>query len=231
MPMSIDLFWSFRSPYCYLALDRILQLARTHDVEVNVRPVYPLAIRSPEFFTRVHPHYRRYHLLDSRRLAEFLGIPYRRPIPDPVVQDLETNGIAPGQPYIFRLTRLGMAAVLAGRGLDFIDHVSRVLWDGTVEGWDKGAHLGDAVARAGLDLQQLDEEIASDPSRYDRLVEANQQAHGAAGHWGVPTIVFEGEPFFGQDRLDLLVWRMGQKGVRMRSPDAANVVQGPPRHG
>ena len=38
MPMSIDLFWSFRSPYCYLALDRILELTRTYDVEVNVRP-------------------------------------------------------------------------------------------------------------------------------------------------------------------------------------------------
>jgi 2-hydroxychromene-2-carboxylate isomerase len=174
MPALIELFWSFRSPYCYLALDRILELTRTYEVEVNIRPVYPLAIRSPEFFTRVHPNYRRYHLLDSRRLAAFLAIPYRRPIPDPVIQDLETNRIAPEQPYIFRLTRLGMAAVLARRGLEFVDHVSRVLWDGTVDGWNEGSHLADAVARAGLDLQQLDEKIASDPSRYDRLIEANQ---------------------------------------------------------
>jgi 2-hydroxychromene-2-carboxylate isomerase len=217
MPALIELFWSFRSPYCYLALDRILELTRTYEVEVNIRPVYPLAIRSPEFFTRVHPNYRRYHLLDSRRLAEFLAIPYRRPIPDPVIQDLETNRIAPEQPYIFRLTRLGMAAVLARRGLEFVDHVSRVLWDGTVDGWNEGSHLADAVARAGLDLQRLDEEIASDPSGHDRLIEVNQQAHEAAGHWGVPTIVFEGEPFFGQDRLDVLVWRMRQKGLRERS--------------
>jgi 2-hydroxychromene-2-carboxylate isomerase len=224
MPVSIDLFWSFRSPYCYLALDRILEITRTYDVEVNVRPVYPLAIRSPEFFTRVHPNYRRYHLLDSRRLAEFLGIAYRRPIPDPVVQDLETNRIAPEQPYIFRLTRLGMAAVLAGRGLDFVDHVSRVLWDGTVDGWDKGSHLADAVARAGLDPQQLNEEIVSDPSRYDRLIEANQQAHEASGHWGVPTIVFEGEPYFGQDRLSVLVWRMQQRGLQERKAENGGTV-------
>jgi 2-hydroxychromene-2-carboxylate isomerase len=25
------------------------------------------------------------------------------------------------------------------------------------------------------------------------------------GHWGVPTFVFENEPFFGQDRIDLLI--------------------------
>ena len=223
MSHSLDLFWSFRSPYCYLALDRILEITRRYALDVNVRPVYPLAIRSPDFFTRVHPNYRRYHLLDSKRLAEFLAVPYRRPIPDPVVQDMQNNRIAPEQPHIFRLTRLGMAAVLAGRGLAFVDQVSRVLWDGTVDGWNEGPHLANAAARAGLDLDVLDREIAADPARYDALIEANQQAHEAAGHWGVPTIVFDGEPFFGQDRLDLLVWRMRQKGERERDAASGSV--------
>jgi 2-hydroxychromene-2-carboxylate isomerase len=34
----------------------------------------------------------------------------------------------------------------------------------------------------------------------------------------VPTFVFEGEPFFGQDRIDLLIWRMESKGLTPR-PD------------
>ncbi len=42
---------------------------------------------------------------------------------------------------------------------------------------------------------------------------APQNALNAAGHWGVPTLVFEGEPFFGQDRIDMALWRMKQKGV------------------
>ena len=29
-------------------------------------------------------------------------------------------------------------------------------------------------------------------------------------------MVFQGEPFFGQDRIDLLVWRMKQRGLRSR---------------
>ena len=37
-----------------------------------------------------------------------------------------------------------------------------------------------------------------------------------AGHWGVPTMVFADEPFFGQDRIDLLVWRLRQHGLRPR---------------
>ncbi len=98
MGFSFDLFWSFRSPYCYLTLDPILAVGREYEVAVNVRPVYPLAIRSPEFFKRVHPSYRPYHLLDSQRVADHLGVPYRRPLPDPIVMDMETNSIAHDQP-------------------------------------------------------------------------------------------------------------------------------------
>ena len=44
-------------------------------------------------------------------------------------------------------------------------------------------------------------------------VEANQTAQRAGGHYGVPLMVFEGEPFFGQDRFDQFKWRMEQKGL------------------
>jgi 2-hydroxychromene-2-carboxylate isomerase len=109
-----------------------------------------------------------------------------------------------------------MAAVLAGRGLAFLEHVSPLLWDGSVEGWDQGTHLAEALARADLDLTALDRDIAADPARYDALIEQNQDAHIQAGHWGVPTMVFRGEPFFGQDRIELLIWRMQQHGLRKR---------------
>jgi 2-hydroxychromene-2-carboxylate isomerase len=216
MALAFDLYWSFRSPYCYLALPRLLQIHTQYDVEVNVRPIYPIAVRSPDFFKYVHPNYRRYHLLDSKRVAEYLGIPYRRPVPDPIVQDMDTNAIASEQPYIYRLTRLGMAAVLAGQGLAFLKEVSPILWDGSVDGWDRGKYLGEAIARTGLDLATLEREIAAEAARLDRLIQQNHDALVAAGHWGVPTTVFQGEPFFGQDRIDLLVWRMQKNGLRKR---------------
>ncbi|MBI2978073.1 MAG: DsbA family protein [Rhodospirillales bacterium] len=216
MTLSFDLYWSFRSPYCYLALDRILAIHRDWEVEVAVRPVYPMAIRSAEFFKHVNPLYRPYHTLDSKRVAEFLGVPFRRPLPDPVVMDMATNAIAPEQPYVHRLTRLGQAAVEAGRGLAFLDQVSRILWDGGTDNWHLGDHLAKAMARAGLDAAELERDIAADPAKYDRLIEANQRAQLAAGHWGVPLMAFAGEPFYGQDRVETLLWRMRQKGLRRR---------------
>ena len=213
MAFSFDLFWSFRSPYCYLTLDRILGLSRDHGVDVVVRPVYPMAVRQPDFFNKTNPLYRPYHTLDSHRVAESLGVPFRRPLPDPIRMDMETSEISLEQPYIHRLTRLGMAATMAGRGLEFLDHVSRILWDGTVDGWDEGTHLADAMTRAGLESGKIEAAVAAEPEKFDAAIEENQTAHQAAGHWGVPLMVFEGEPFHGQDRIDLLVWRMRQNGL------------------
>ena len=211
-----DLFFSFRSPYSYLAVGRYRQLAEDYAVEIVLRPVYPLAIRQPEFFSDGNRLAGRYIFIDAARSAQMLGIPYRWPRPDPVAQDLATRAIAAEQPYIHRLVRLGQAAARRGRGLAFADEVSRVIWSGTVDDWHCGEHLADAAQRAGLDLADLDREAVEDAAALDAEIDANQQALEAAGHWGVPTLVLDGEPFFGQDRITMARWRMEQKGLERR---------------
>ena len=217
MTLSVDLFFSFRSPYSYLALPKTLQLIADYDADVNLRPVYPLAVRVPGFFKRADPRFARYVVLDSSRVAKHENIPFRFPRPDPIVQDMATLDVAPQQPYIHRLTRLGAAAQIEGRALAFVDAVSRVLWDGTVKGWNEGDHLARAAEAAHFDLAAMDAAVAADPDRYERIIAGNEQDHAASGHWGVPTFVFENEPFFGQDRIDLLIWWMQGKGLTRRS--------------
>ena len=208
-PLSVDVFWSFRSPYSYLATGRLMALQEDLGLEINARPVLPLAVRTPEFFAQVNPLFPSYLVRDVMRLGEFLGIPIRWPRPDPVVMNPDRT-YPLEQPYIHRLTRLGVAAAERGRGLAFLDEVSKVIWDGSIENWHEGDHLSSAAARAGLDLDELDRTIEGDPDHFVGAIEANQQALEAAGHWGVPTMVFNGEPFFVQDRIDLLVWRLQQ---------------------
>jgi 2-hydroxychromene-2-carboxylate isomerase len=216
MTLSVDLFFSFRSPYSYLALPKTLKMVADYDVTVNLRPVYPLAVRVPGFFKRANPQFARYIVLDSSRVAKHENIPFRFPRPDPIVQDMASLDVAEHQPYIHRLTRLGAAAQLEGRSLGFTDAISRVLWDGSVKSWNEGDHLARAAAAAGFDLSAMDTAIAADPDRYEQVIVENEKAHAASGHWGVPTFVFENEPFFGQDRIDLLVWRMQGKGLTRR---------------
>ncbi len=218
MALSIELFWSFRSPYSYLATPRIVALARDFDLDVRVRPVLPIAVRDPAFFERANPLWVGYLLRDVRRLADFNEMTIAWPSPDPVVQDFAKRQIAAEQPHAHRLTRLGVLASEQGRGLAFLDEVSQLLWNGCIKGWNEGAHLADATARAGLDLAALEAEAAAETTRLDAAIADNQRALEAAGHWGVPTMVFEGEPFFGQDRIELLVWRLRQHGLEPRRP-------------
>lgn len=213
-----DLYWSFRSPYSWLAIDRYRAMTEIYDLEIDLKPVYPLAVRQPDFFERNHPNWLGYTVRDIARLAQFHAIPLAPPRPDPIVQDLATRRIAAEQPYIHRLVRLGQAAARRGRSLAFCGEAARLIWGGT-ENWHEGEHLAGAAARAGLDLAELDAEALADAAALDAEVTANQAALEAAGHWGVPTLVFQGEPFFGQDRIDVALWRMRKAGLASRQPE------------
>lgn len=209
---TLDFFWSFRSHYCYLALDRVQAIPSDFNVRINVRPVYPIAIRMPEFFANIpadNPNRWRYIVHDAGRIAERLNIPFQWPDPDPVDMEMTTLKIAREQPHIHRLTRLGVAACRRGKGLEFTATVARLIFGGT-RNWDQGKHLAEAADNAGLQLSEMDAEITANPGDYDAEIESNERALNDAGHWGVPTLVLRGEPFFGQDRIEDCRWRLNQ---------------------
>jgi 2-hydroxychromene-2-carboxylate isomerase len=216
MTLEYDLYWSFRSPYSYMVTPRLMELETGFDVRCNVRPVYPLAVRTPEFFDTRDPLWTRYFMTDVFREAAFLGLPFRWPRPDPV-QQAPGVGYRTAQPYIHRLTHLGVAAAERGRGLPFLREASHTIWSGEVENWHEGHHLQGAAERAGLDWAELSAAVDADPARFAAVVEANQVAQREAGHWGVPMMVFNGEAFFGQDRFDQMKWRMDAAGLARRA--------------
>lgn len=215
MTLQADVYWSFRSPYSYLATRRYVALTEKYDLHINQRFVYPLAIREPDFFEKNHPNWLGYTFRDMFRVAQYMGIPMAPPNPDPIVQDMATRKIAEDQPYIFELTRMGQAASRRGKGLEFANQVSQLIWGGTAN-WHEGDHLASAAVRAGLNLKELRAEAKAQAEELDAEIADNQKALEAGGHWGVPTLIFEDEPFFGQDRIDIAVWRMQQKGLAKR---------------
>ena len=148
MPAVVDLFWSFRSPYSYLAMPGACKLEQDFDVEVRFRPVLPLAVRDPAFFSPDNLKRAKYIRIDWPRRAEMLGMPHAWPSPDPIVQDMQTYKIAAEQPYIHRLTRLGVEAERRGHGIEFAREVSALIFGGTRD-WHLGEHLAQAARRAG----------------------------------------------------------------------------------
>ena len=75
------LYWSFRGPYSYIVLPRIMALRQQYRVTIELRVVHPAALRNPDYFTRMDPLARPYFMLDSARAAAFVG---RRPTPVPI---------------------------------------------------------------------------------------------------------------------------------------------------
>jgi len=209
---NVDVFWSFRSPYSYLATKRLRALNETWDIRIRPRVVYPIAIRTPEFFAKAPPQWTPYLMRDIFRLSEYLGLPLAPPKPDPVVMDMATREISADQPYIHRLSRLGVLACEAGdsEGWAFLDAVSSLIWSG--QAWNEGAALADAVALCGFDLAEMDSRAEAEAERLTGEIES-AQAEQDKHHWGVPLMVFDSEAFFGQDRIDLLEWRLERSGV------------------
>ncbi|MYN10501.1 2-hydroxychromene-2-carboxylate isomerase [Pseudoduganella aquatica] len=78
--------------------------------------------------------------------------------------------------------------------------------------WERGADVSDMAVLAGLaDGCGLDgdalAQAAVSPEVKQALAAATEQAI-AAGVFGVPTFAFEGEFFWGADRIDSLLWRL-----------------------
>ena len=211
MTTNVDVYWSMRSPYSYLVTPDLIRLREDFDVTVRLRPVFPIAIRTKATLFEDNGQQKvGYILMDMMRRGEMLGMPIAFPKPDPIVQDMTTFTVADEQPYIYHLTSLAVEAERQGKGIDLAYAVSHLIWGGE-PGWNEGNRLADAVASAGLSLSELEQAV----EQYDWLavVSENHAALDAAGHWGVPTMVVNGEPFFGQDRIDTLRWRLEKLGL------------------
>jgi 2-hydroxychromene-2-carboxylate isomerase len=205
MTLEIDLYWSFRSPYSYLATPRLVKLAKTYLLSVRVRPVLPIAVRIDGFFERVNPLWPPYLLRDTLRIAQSLDCP-TGPRPDPIVQEfLAQVGGAAVHPPADAARR---AAADARRGLHRAG--LRLIFGGTA-GWNEGTHWP-RPPRAGCDCGDGRDGDAREGAA-DGVIAGEPERPREGRALGRADLVFRGEPFFGQDRIELLVWRLRQHGL------------------
>lgn len=177
-----EAFVSFRSPYTYLALERVTKLAAHYGAELKLRFVLPMVMRG----LPVPLAKRLYIVRDCKREAERLGLPFGR-IADPVGPGAE-RGLA-----------VLHHAIRDGKGAQFASSFLRGVF---AEGIDaaRGGGLIRMAKRAGLTRKQVKAALAD--SSWREVAEANRKDMFAAGVWGVPAFrVDGGEMLWGQDRL------------------------------
>ena len=215
--MKIDLYFSYRSPYSYLILPRMLKLKEKYDIEINFKVVYPIAIRMPEWFEGKNFFtFFFFKMIDMRLQAKKLGIPFTAKLkPDPIRQNIMTGKISSHQPYIFDICHLGQMAQMKGVGMEFAFEVSSLIFGG-VENWNTDENLSEAAKKVGLDLNQLRESVNVHEQEIIGQIKQNQVDQLNAGHHGVPLTVIGDKHFFGQDQFDKIMETLKENGLKER---------------
>ena len=215
--MKIDLYFSYRSPYSYLILPRMLKLKEKYDIEINFKVVYPIAIRMPEWFEGKNFFtFFFFKMIDMRLQAKKLGIPFTTKLkPDPIRQNIMTGKISSHQPYIFDICHLGQMAQMKGVGMEFAFEVSSLIFGG-VENWNTDENLSEAAKKVGLDLNQLRESVNVHEEEIIGQIKQNQVDQLNAGHHGVPLTVIGDKHFFGQDQFDKIMKTLKENGLKER---------------
>ena len=215
--MKIDLYFSYRSPYSYLILPRMIKLKEKYDIEINFKVVYPIAIRMPEWFEGKNFFtFFFFKMIDMRLQAKKLGIPFTSKLkPDPIRQNIMTGKISSHQPYIFDICHLGQMAQMKGVGMEFAFEVSSLIFGG-VENWNTDENLSEAAKKVGLDLTQLRESVNVHEEEIIGQIKQNQVDQLNAGHHGVPLTVIGDKHFFGQDQFDKIMETLKENGLKER---------------
>ena len=194
----IDFYFSYRSPYSYLILPRMLKLKNEYNLDINFKIVYPLAIRMPEWFKNKNIFFFVPFIMDFKKKAKRLNMPLNMPIkPDPIRQNTITGKISSHQPYIFDVCHMGQVMSNRGKGIEFAFELSTLIW--SVKNWNNDSLLEKVFAEFGEDLYEVRKTAKKDESRIIEEIKNNQEDQKIAGHHGVPLNVYKGKYYFGQD--------------------------------
>ncbi len=189
MAKPIEFHFDFSSPYSYIASEQIDQLAARHGRTVAYKPLLLGAIFKVTGgmpLTELCEPKARYAVRDFSRSARYAGVPFRRPTRFPIASIAAARAVLWLQQHRPELATPFIHAVYRAF---FVD--DRDISDAAV--------VGEIAQGLGIDSTQLTAGVQQ-PEIKERLKTQVDQAI-AAGIFGAPTIIVDGELFWGNDRL------------------------------
>lgn len=195
----LEMFFSFRSPYSYLALEKLPVFVESTGIDLRLRPVMPMITRG----VPLSREKRRYIWFDSTREARRQGIAFGK-IADPLIEEGYKNALA-----LFPL------AEAQGKALEF----SRAAM---CAAFAEGRYLSDEsvlrrlVIDLGMEWPQCREALGNEGWR--AAAKENAVTLRKLGLWGVPSFRCGEVCVWGQDRMWLLARLIGQGKNDFASP-------------
>ncbi len=192
MTKTIDYYHFLISPWSYLAIGRFNEVVARHNAQVNYKPIAVM----PTFEkmegvppAKRHPSRQRLRMDELQRWSKYLNIPMNfTPAFFPADCSLASKMVLAA----------GNDNMNAG-GLS--DAVLTAVWNEEKNVADEGV-IVDIANACGLDGQALLTAAKSDELDKQFQTITNEAHDGDV--FGSPTYVYEGEIFWGQDRIDFL---------------------------
>lgn len=182
--VDVKLYFSFRSPYCYLLSKTMWDIVDNDCVNLLWKPVGGWDLRSPPDRAKVKiPLVRQ----DLARYARRMDIPLNPPPP-------ETEPTPAGAASLY--------AEEQGKLRQFIIEAMHLEW-GEGQNIAEDTALAEVANRIGLDSDAVIG-AAHDSHYLDELAQNASEAE-AGGVIGVPTFVIGEDIFWGQDRVDFVL--------------------------
>lgn len=212
--MQLEYFFTPVSPWTYLGHERLIRVCQQHQVEIIPLPIelgskifpdsggLPLAKRAPQR--------QAYRLVELARWADHLGLP----------MNIQPKFFPAPDGQALRAIVAVKNATNPTLALRFAGELMRGVWS-FEENVGELSGIVSAGKRAGIDETQLTKALADHADQVQIEIEANNQLATQRQVFGAPWYQLHlgsagdasnnksaGEPFWGQDRLDLLALRL-----------------------
>lgn len=203
MTDKIEVFYSFQSPYSYLAMDPLYEIQEKYNVELLWQPFSAKASGNPVPQQGILPDKLSYLFEDTRRIAADRSLSITYPESWPEVE------FDPG-----RITRGALIANDLGVLLEYNIKVFNKWW-GLGEDPNQDTFMNELCDDLDIDLGDFLSKVSSSDTR--ERVKGIYKRGRKLGVFDTPTIVFEnGERLVGIDKIAYLAQKLDKMGLRKK---------------
>lgn len=200
MSVTIEVFYSFQSPYSYVALEDIYEIENNYDVEVLWQPYSAKAAGIQVPASPVVPEKLSYLIEDTKRLAEERNMPLVFPESWPEAEYDPT-----------RVTR----GALAAKDLGVLMEYNCKVFD---KWWGSGEDPNDEEFQTSL-CEELDVDLGEFLSKL-QASDTRERVRGVhkrgrkLGVFDTPTLIYDKQRFYGVEKIQAVKARLDVAGLR-----------------
>jgi len=198
MSLRVEVFFSYQSPYSYLALESLYEIENNYDVEVLWQPFSAKAAGQTVPSAPINPDKLAYLFEDTRRFAAENNIPLEFPEGWPEVEYDPS-----------RITRGAVVAGDMGILMEYNYKVFHKIW-GLGENPNEDSFMNELCDELDVELGEFLSKVSTSDTR--ERVKGTYRRGRKLGVFDTPTILIDKERIVGIDKIGYVKERLTKEG-------------------